>query len=121
MVNGRVGKIRPFNTDLLYLTCCSTPVGLKLSRALLRVTVALNLCGACSFVTTDYKVPPGGRAEVKLWLTCEKLGQFRLPVTIEIKVNLKPHRRIKVNLYVIGQGTLYGSAHPPPLFDTHQL
>lgn len=33
------------------------------------------------------QVPPGGRAEVKLWLTCEKLGHFRLPVTIEIDVS----------------------------------
>lgn len=33
------------------------------------------------------QVPPGGRAEVKLWLTCEKLGQFRLPVIIEINVS----------------------------------
>lgn len=36
------------------------------------------------------KVPPGGRAEVKLWLTCEKIGSFRLPVTVEIKGSVEP-------------------------------
>lgn len=104
----------------IYLTYCTKPVGLALFRVLLRITVTPNTCGACSFVKTVDKVPPGGRAEVKLWLTCEKLGQFRLPVTIEIKVSCKSHRRIQVNPYVDGQGTLYASAYPSLPCDTHQ-
>ncbi|CAM9191035.1 unnamed protein product, partial [Phaeothamnion confervicola] len=35
-------------------------------------------------------VPPGGRAEVTLWLSCERLGPFRLPLVVEVGGSAEP-------------------------------
>ncbi|CAM9686374.1 unnamed protein product, partial [Laminaria digitata] len=48
------------------------------------------------------QVPPGGRTEVKLWLTCEKLGQIRLPITVEIKGSVEPPLQVTITATSVG-------------------